>query len=499
MAMLKVELEDLIRAGFSGLWIETCEAEEAQREVANLCREQEWICLAWDAGRGLTEAVTGKPAGTQDTNPIAALKYFQSQPAVPERDHMPRLMLLHNFHRFLESPVVMQHLTNAVVWGKGQLVSYLILSPITEMPVEVSRLFTVVRHPLPVVEELKKIADSLTELPAAVEEQTCRAALGMTRREAENAFSLSHIKHYKVDPEVIWTLKAQALEKSSGLELYRGKEDFESLAGLEGLKDFTRGLLTGSGRLDSRGILLLGPPGTGKSAIAKALGNEVGRPTVLMDVGGMYHKHVGETESRIRMALESVDAMGECIVFIDEIEKALSGVSSDGDSGVSNRLFGTLLTWLSDRSESGECQSFFVATANDIKKLPPEFSRPERFDGIFFIDLPSLEERIAIWELYLHKYKVDDHPSFNDAGWTGAEVKACCRLAKMLQKPLNEAAEHVVPVSMTAAEKVLALREWAQDRCLSASTGKRYRIEQSEPLVAGDSRRKLLKPQKEKV
>jgi SpoVK/Ycf46/Vps4 family AAA+-type ATPase len=151
----------------------------------------------------------------------------------------------------------------------------------------------------------------------------------------------------------------------------------------------------------------------------------------------------------------------------DEVEKALSGVGASGatDSGVSARLFGTLLTWLNDRTSD----VYVVCTCNDISKLPPEFSRAERFDGVFFVELPSVQQRRAIWNIYVEQYGLGSHqPKPVDADWTGAEIKSCCRLAALLDVPLVEAALNVVPVARTAAEAVANLRKWASGRCLSA-------------------------------
>jgi SpoVK/Ycf46/Vps4 family AAA+-type ATPase len=119
--------------------------------------------------------------------------------------------------------------------------------------------------------------------------------------------------------------------------------------------------------------------------LAKSLGNETGRPTLLLDLGALYGSLVGATEANVRQALRVADAMSPAILFCDELEKALAGVGGSGDSGVATRLFGTLLTWLSDRTS--DC--FFIGTCNDISKLPPEFARAERFDGVFFLDLPT--------------------------------------------------------------------------------------------------------------
>ena len=155
-------------------------------------------------------------------------------------------------------------------------------------------------------------------------------------------------------------------------------------------------MLTPGKSVRPRGVLLLGVPGTGNSAFAKALGNETGRPTLMLDIGALMGSLVGETERNVRQALRIADAMSPCILFVDELEKGLSGVGGNGDSGVSTRMFGTLLTWMADHTSD----VFVIATANDVSKLPPELTRAERLDATFFLDLPAKPERQAIWAMY---------------------------------------------------------------------------------------------------
>jgi len=272
-------------------------------------------------------------------------------------------------------------------------------------------------------------------------------------------------------------MKSGMLKKSGLLSLHRGSEDFSGLGGLSSLKAFCKRSLLQTGRSNPlkrpRGVLLLGVPGTGKSAFAKSLGRESGRPTLTLDVGSLMGSLVGSTEANIRQALRIADAMSPCILFCDEVEKALSGVANSGqtDSGVSARLFGSLLTWMNDHTTD----VYLVATCNDISKLPPEFGRAERFDGIFFLNLPGPQERRLIWDLYLRQFELDSNQKLpNDEQWTGAEVRACCRLAALLDLPLVQAAQNVVPVAVTAAESVERLRTWASGRCLDADKGGIY-------------------------
>jgi SpoVK/Ycf46/Vps4 family AAA+-type ATPase len=186
---------------------------------------------------------------------------------------------------------------------------------------------------------------------------------------------------------------------------------------------------------------------------------------LMLDVGSLMGSLVGQSEERTRQALRMIDAMAPCVVMIDEVEKAFAGANSSGDSGVTSRMFGTFLSWLNDHTSD----VFVVCTANDVSKLPPEFGRSERFDGIFFLDLPTREEKDAIWSIYRVQFEIDgDQRLPEDTDWTGAEIKACCRLAALLDVPLMQAAQNVVPVAVTAAESVDRLRNWASGRCLSA-------------------------------
>jgi len=317
------------------------------------------------------------------------------------------------------------------------------------------------------------------------------AAVGLTRYEAESAFSLSLVRHGRIEPDAVWDLKCQTLKKTGLLQLYRGTEDFSSLGGLASLKAFTKRALLQPSRSNPlkrpRGVLLLSPPGCGKSQFCKCLGKETGRPVLILDVGTLMGSLVGQTEERTRQALQIIDAMAPCVAMIDEVEKAFAGVGSSGqsDSGVSSRMFGSFLSWLNDH----ESDVFVVCTANDVAKLPPEFSRAERFDATFFLDFPGREQKQVIWQLYLDLFEIDRNQKLpNDDNWSGAEIRACCRLAALLDVPLIQAAQNVVPVAATAAEAVERLRTWATGRCLDADRGGLYSRQTEKPT---STRRKV--------
>lgn len=462
---LATRLAEHVRACFAGLWIQSHEHDEALAELAQLCRQEAWRMAVWDIDRGLQAG--GEAMAAAD--PLSAVRAL---PALAVEGGTALLVLV-NFHRYLTSAEVVQAVAHQVALGKQQRTFLVVLSPIVQLPVELEKLFVVLAHELPGREQLEQIARELVASPDELPDDLGRildAAAGLTRYEAEGAFSLSLIRQGRLSPELIWELKEGTLKKSGLLQLHRGRESFADLGGLDSLKSFCQRALARAREVPPevrpRGVLLLSPAGCGKSAFAKALGHETGRPTLILDIGALLGSLVGQTEQNIRQALRIAEACAPCILFVDELEKALSGARSGStDSGVSARLFGTLLTWLNDHASD----VFFVGTCNDISQLPPEFSRAERFDGVFFLDLPGAEQRRAIWRQYQERFGLPEklvRPV--DTDWTGAEIRSCCRLAALLGVSLLEAAQHVVPIARTAAESVERLRAWAHGRCLSA-------------------------------
>ena len=475
---LSQRLTEHISACFTALWVRSHEHDDALREIGQMCRQQDWRLACWDIEQGFQIPGGDTPTEAGGTDPLAAIRAVNAL-ASPDSS---AILVLTNFHRFLQSAEIVQGLAGQIVAGKQNRTFLIVLSPVVQIPVELEKLFVVVEHDLPGREQLEEIARGIAteegELPQGDELQTVlEAAAGLTRYEAEGAFSLSLVRHQRVQANAVFELKAGMLKKSGLLQLHRGEERFADLGGLEALKSFCLRAMRNQGQRDPlrrpRGVLLLSPPGCGKSQFAKSLGNETGRPTLTLDIGSLMGSLVGSTEANIRRALQIIDAMSPCVVLIDEVEKALAGVANSGqtDSGVSARLFGTLLSWLNDRTSD----SFVICTCNDISKLPPEFSRSERFDAVWFLDLPSVQQRRAIWRIYLELFGLEPkQPKPVDADFTGAEIRSCCRLAALLDVPLVEAAQNVVPVARTAHEAVEGLRTWATGRCLDADLGGLY-------------------------
>jgi SpoVK/Ycf46/Vps4 family AAA+-type ATPase len=476
---LTEELAEHVRACFSGIWIETHEPDEALSEIGQLCRAEEWRLAAWNLETGLRVAGHAADEPLDARDPLAAVRSAQRL-AAPEG---AGLLVLENFHRFLGSAEIVQALVRQIQHGKQQRTFVLILAPLVELPPELEKLFVVLEHRLPGREQLQQIAQEIAsqegELPTGQDlEALLDAAAGLTRYEAEGAYSLSLVREGRLAPGVLWSVKSQQLKKTNLVALHTGTERFDDLGGLEALKAFCLRALRrpGADACRPRGVLLLSPPGCGKSALCKALGNEVNRPTLRLDVGALMGSLVGETERNVRRALAIAEAMAPCVLFVDEIDKGLSGVAASGqtDSGVSARLFGTLLTWLSDH----ESDVFVVATANDVSRVPPEFTRAERFDGVFFIDLPTRAHKDAIWKIHRTRFGIgEERARPDDELWTGAEISACCRLATLLDLPLTAAAQHVVPVAVSAAESLDRLRAWASGRCLAAERAGIYQFD----------------------
>ena len=339
MSTLSNDLREYVAGCFTGIWVESQEPQEAIVEIAQLCRDESWQFAAWNIDQGLR--VGGDAGSTGEmTDPLAAVKASQAMGA-----DTTSIIVLENFHRFLSSVEVIQAMASQIHAGKQTRSILVILSPQVDLPPELEKLFVVVEHQMPIREQLQEIAQSIAtedgDLPEGEElDRVLDATGGLTRGEAESAFSLSLVRHGRIQPDTIWSLKSQMLKKSGLLEMYRGDADFETLGGMAALKSFCKQALGSSNQqVRPRGVMLLSPPGCGKSQFCKALGRETGRPVITLDVGSLMGSLVGQTEQRTRQALRIIDAMQPAIVMLDEIDKAFAGVGGSGqsDGGVGSR------------------------------------------------------------------------------------------------------------------------------------------------------------------
>jgi len=457
-----------VQAGYPFIWLETSEPHRAQNELSEMFIQKGIIPYTWDIETGGYNIVDSEQFA--DADPLEAIKSFVGL-QMNDKDNKA-VLFLWNYHHFIKSPEISQAILSYTPSLQKDGKTVIILSPVVDIPKEVEKLFVVETFSLPTESKLKEYLDSFLRsksITASEREKTAliKAGMGLTKFEFLSALSMSLVTKGKLDVKDILDQKNQLIRKNRVLELFKpaDTDKFAYIGGLENLKEF---LLKTIGSPLARGVLLLGVPGTGKSAIAKALGNEVGLPVISLDFGKAFGSLVGESESRIREALKIVDAMSPCILFIDEIEKGLAGIASSHmtDGGTGSRVFGNFLTWLNDHKS----QVYVIATSNDISKLPPEFLRAERWDAIFFVDLPNANERKSIWKIWLNFYELPKNSKLpNDEGWTGAEIKTACRLAKMLNVTPLEASEYIVPIYKSMGTKIKGLRSWASTRCVPAS------------------------------
>lgn len=238
------------------------------------------------------------------------------------------------------------------------------------------------------------------------------------------------------------------------------------------------------GLQEPKGLLLLGVPGCGKSLTAKSIASNWNMPLLRLDIGKVFQGLVGSSEDNIRKTIVTAEAVAPCVLWIDELEKGLSGVQSSGstDGGVTSRIFSTILTWMQEKTSP----VFVVATANNVNMLPPELLRKGRFDDIFFVDLPSAKERENIFSIHLKKR--NQNSSFplqllakETEGFNGAEIEECVKEAmftayvenpvnpKLLAEHIREAIRQTVPLSTTMKEQISSLRKWAESRAKNAS------------------------------
>ncbi len=298
--------------------------------------------------------------------------------------------------------------------------SVVFISPTVILPNELQKDVTILDFDLPTIDEIKRMLDEMIyvneqsgriemDLNEGEKEKICKAALGLTLQEAENAFARAMVEDGKLnidDIEVVLEEKCQVIKKTGILEFMKSDLKMEDVGGLENLKRWIS--KRNKSWLDSaqkynlpapKGVLITGVPGCGKSLTAKAISAMWQLPLLRLDMGKIFSGVVGSSEENMRKAIKTAEAVSPSILWIDEIEKGFGGASSSGDSGTSMRIFGTFLTWMQEKTKP----VFVVATANNINSLPSELLRKGRFDEIFFVDLPTRNERKDIFRLHLKK------------------------------------------------------------------------------------------------
>ena len=496
------ELETLIRARYPILYIISSEEVRVQNLVVEIGKQRQKKVFEWSYSSGIVPAGTSiqsqkhRSAATKD--PLAALDQVIEQVE-------PALFIFKDFHPFLTKNnfAVVRKLKEIALHLKNSFKTILLVSPVMEIPTELEKEITVLNYPLPSREDLSELLDKIIadvkqfkqvviELDAPGRERLLQAALGLTLGEAENVFAKIIVKDQRLsgdDVNEVFAEKQQIIRKSGLLEYYATSEGFANVGGLAVLKDWLgKRAMAFSDEARSfglpapKGILMLGVQGCGKSLCAKAVSTQWQLPLLRFDMGRMFGSLVGSSEENVRRAIAVAESVAPAILWVDEIDKAFAGSQGSGatDGGTTARVFGTFLTWLSEKS----APVFVVATANDISQLPPELLRKGRLDEIFFVDLPSREERMEVFRIHLQKRGRDaskfDLEALTDAGhqFSGAEIEEAINSAlydafyaktELTTEHVLTALGQTVPLAKTMDEQINRLRSWAEGRARNAS------------------------------
>lgn len=436
-----LQLKDYVYAGYPAIVLNTSEEERAIEECCKIAQNVGMSFYAWSETKGVIKynlEKNGKDISQEDTNTKTSPDEDALKQGLTYGSNVIYCML--DFHPYIKAPSVWRTAKDVFSAAKAQGIIYLFISSKFDVPPELEHELIVSNLDLPKKDDLREIAIGIckaykVDIPENIED-ALDAALGLTMFEAENAFATAFSKMRTFDVDIINNVKRQIICKDGLLEYMQSKETLETVGGMKEFISYAEERFSAYseeaqsyGLPYPKGVLLVGIPGCGKSLAAKALSNMWKKPLLKLDLGKLFGSLVGDTEAKTRRALEIAEAMAPAILWIDEIEKGLSGVGSSGktDSGVTSRMFGTILTWLQEK----DVPVYVIATANNISSLPPEFLRKGRFDEIFFVDLPSEEERKEIFKIQIEKKKresgdfdIEKLASLSD-GYTGAEIEEC--------------------------------------------------------------------------
>lgn len=497
------EIETLIRARYPILYILSSEESRVQLLLTAIAQKRQKRVFEWSITTGLVPSGTSiqsqKHRASPTKDPLLALDQVIDQVE-------PAIFVFKDFHPFLgkSSHAVVRKLKEIALQLKNSQKTIIIISPVQEIPAELEKELTLLVHPLPNLTELSSLLDRIAddvrqfpnvriELDAASRERLLQAALGLTLGEAENVFARIIVKGERLCGDhvnEVFAEKQQIIRKSGLLEYYASEESFAHVGGLAVLKDWLkqRALAFSDqarayGLPAPKGILLLGVQGCGKSLCAKSVASLWQMPLLRFDMGRMFGSFIGCSEENARKAIAVAESVAPAILWVDEIDKAFSGLSSSGstDGGTTARVFGTFLTWLAEKQAS----VFVVATANDISHLPPELLRKGRLDEIFFVDLPEEQERAEIFRIHLSRRgraaeRFDLQAlAAQSQNYSGAEIEqavisglfeAYAHGTELTTDHVLAALRQAVPLSRTMSEQIDGLRTWAEGRARNASS-----------------------------
>lgn len=511
----------LLRARNSLLWVVTQEEARVEGYLFEAAKAAGYMPRTWDVGQGVCTMDGVQEKDIPGPVPEDILRTIIDR-AIPTPDRRPEraVWILRHMHVWLGNgqigAVPLRLACNLARMNppRDRAQAAIIISPSKDIPPELANIATVVEWPLPDRAEVAALLDiAINNVPEfhsdangepdpsrpfravvaanANRDAAVDAAIGLSGEEVQAAFSKSLVQLRRIDPATIAQEKRRVVSRAGVLEWFDPLPGgLDAVGGLENLKAWliSRGFAytpeaRAYGLPAPKGGLLVGVPGCGKSLFAKATATAWGIPLLRIDLGALKSKFVGDSEQNLRKAFSVIGAIGRCVVWIDEVEKALQGATSgSADGGVSADALGAILSWMQER----QGEAFVIATANDADALPPELLRKGRFDEVWWVDLPTTSERVAILAAALRSRGILD-PSKVDTvevaqvcnGFTGSEVAelvpdAMFRAFADGARPvttddLMAAVETVVPLSKMAEDKITKLRNWSKGRARPAS------------------------------
>ena len=473
----------LLKARYPIIYIATNE-EERIEYLIKYCAKKYVVrtYYSWDFVSGYQ----GNPndTGFAARNPLEALDLIDK--LTPET---ASLFVLKDYDNFLKDFSVVRKLKNLSRSLKTQPKNIIIVSSEINIPDSLKEFVTLLEFPLPsyseIVEELNRLISSLQQ---EIEPETLNniaiACQGLSLERIRRVLSKVIAKYGEIDassPNLILQEKKQIIQQTQLLEFCLNDKNISDLGGLDNFKDwlslrakaFSQEAIK-YGLPYPKGLLLVGVQGTGKSIAAKIIAHEWQLPLLRLDFGRLFASLIGQSEQRVRKMIEIAEALSPCVLWVDEIDKAFAGAQSSGDSGTTSRVLATFITWLSEKTSP----VFVVATANNIDWIPPEILRKGRFDEMFFLNLPTREERQAIFEVHLKKYRPDLIQSFQlpllgqlSKDFSGAEIEQvvieAMRLGFNEDREFNNedilvSIQNLVPLAKTKSKEIDLLKAWSE-------------------------------------
>jgi ATP-dependent 26S proteasome regulatory subunit len=475
------ELTLLLKARYPIIYINTIEEDRVEYIIRKYIKTSlNRSIYSWDFIDGYTNNPNNE--GFAKRNPVQALELVERLTV-----QTPALFLLKDFNRFLTDVSISRKLKNISRILKLQPKTIIIIGSELNIPKELSDLITILQFQLPVESEinyeLKRLMESLNiEIDQQILESLTRACQGLSLERIRRVLSKIIATYKTIDENSIKLLlneKKQIISQTEILEYWSVDETISKIGGVDNLKNWLKKRKTSFGIQASnyglptpRGLLLVGIQGTGKSLTAKSIANEWQLPLLKLDVGKLFGGIVGESESRLRQMIQVAETISPCILWIDEIDKAFSN-NNTGDSGTSNRVLATFISWLSEKTKP----VFVVATANNVDLLPLEIIRKGRFDEIFFLDLPQKQEREQIFKIHIQEFRPNRWELFDysklaqlSEAFSGAEIRqsiieamyhAFYEKREFTTEDICLSVTQLIPLSKLENNQTLKLKNWA--------------------------------------